>query len=131
MTIAQLLADKLTPLLAYTCSSLDAPGMDQLALVLPLMEDSPHAVLELLSSHVLPIKVDPLLFSSLLLHSAHGTLLILLAMEPMVKLPPTLLADLELNLPALTMMSPPLIPELDAFGIPIKLVIKTNARVRR
>lgn len=129
--IAQLLADKLTLLLALTCSSLDALGTVQLALVLLLMVDSPHAVLELLNSLVLPIKVDPPLFSSLPLHSAHGTLVILPAMEPMVNLPITLFAELELNLLALPTMSPPLIPEVDAFGIPIKQVTKTNAKVRR
>ena len=126
--IAQLLADKLTLLLALTCSSQDAPGTVQLALVLLLMVDYPHAVLELLNSLVLPIKVDLPLFSSLPLHSALGTLVLLLAMEPMVKLPITLFAELELNLLALTTTSPPLIPEVDAFGIPIKQVTKTNAK---
>ena len=50
--IAQLLADKHTPLLALICSALDALGTVQPALVLLLMVDSQHAVLELLSSLV-------------------------------------------------------------------------------
>jgi hypothetical protein len=75
-TTAQLLEDKLIPLLAHTCSYLNAPGMVQLALELPKMEVLQPVVLEPLSSHVLPIKVDRLLFPPLVPHSAHGTLMI-------------------------------------------------------